>query len=127
MQLHGKKLAAASERTAERRELEVGAQRLSATVPALRSLQIQVEEHRGLGTTTHVRHVVVARAAAHFLITCGDPACDSLGHDITGEVMRALRSRAPTFESGDPCNGMIGQASCQRSIHYKLTAVYKTP
>jgi hypothetical protein len=124
--LHGKKQAAASERSAERRELDESAQRLKLMVPDLQSLRIQVEEHRGLGTTTHVRHVVIERAAARFVITCGDLACDSLGHDITGEVMRALRARSSTFASEDACSGMIGHASCRRSIQYRLIAVYKT-
>lgn len=124
MRLHGKRPTAANERTIERRELEEGAQRLSDAVPTLRSLRIQVEEQHGLGTISHVRHVIVGRAAAHFMIACGDAACNSLGHDVTYDVLRALRARMPAFEGRDHCNGMVGPASCQRLIVYKLTAVY---
>src|ERR1700681_2362044 len=83
-------------RFAERRRREDDAPRLSEQVPAVAALRLEVEERSGPVCTKHVRHLVVDRAAALFVLPCGDPHCCG-EHDITPAVMRALRAREATF------------------------------
>ncbi len=124
MQSNFRRSSPAALRSAERRQREDDAPRLKALVPPLVSLQIAVcEEHAG-GSSKHLKHVVVERAPALFIIPCGDATCQDGGHDITNEIMSALRGRA-TLASGDSgCGGMTGSAPCPRRIRFDLTAVY---
>lgn len=115
---------AAAQRSADRRKSEDDAPRLASEVPTLRSAKILVTELVPTGSTKHVKHVVVARAPALFVIPCGDPTCQDGGHDITGDLMYALRRRLTTAEGEDGCQGMSGSAQCGRSIKYQLIAEY---
>ncbi len=127
MHLHRKKNSATAQRSADRREREEQAPRLLTSVPVLKSLRISIEDRYPLGVTKHVRHVMVARAPALFVIACGDATCDSEGHDITSEVMRALYARSTTLESESRCDGNVGTAQCPRILHFKLQAEYAPP
>jgi hypothetical protein len=120
-----KKSITATQRSNERREREEQAPRLLTSVPGLSSLKISVEDRYGLGTTRHVRHVMVARAPALFVIPCGDATCDSAGHDITGTVMRALYARNKEFSGEQGCDGNVGSAQCSRVVHFRGVAEYK--
>jgi hypothetical protein len=124
MYVASKKRAALSQRAIERREREASAPRLSDCCPALSTLRIQVQDHYGLGVTKYVRHIPVERAPAYFVIACGDGACDSAGHDITHEVLFALRKGALEFSSEHACDGSIGKGVCTRTIHFTLNAEY---
>ena len=118
----------AAARFAERRRREDEAPRLTAEVPGLATLKMAVEERRGSVTTAeskHVRHVVVDRAPALFLVPCGDPACDGGGYDLTLRVMRELRARRTEFAVDDECLGSVGTARCGRMVHASVTATYK--
>ncbi len=116
----------ASERFAERRRLEDEAERLAATVPALRSLRLEVKQGREgvIAETKHVRHVVVARAPALFLLPCSDSACKDGGHDLTAPMLSELKRRVETFVLEDTCFGNVGTGSCGRILHVAATAAY---
>jgi hypothetical protein len=119
-----KKSQAAALRSAERKKREGEAPRLAVEVPALTSLRIEVTEHVPNGTSKHVKLVVIAHAPALFIITCGETACQDGGHDITREVMWALRSRQAEATGSGSCDGTIGNGHCTRRITYRMLAEY---
>jgi hypothetical protein len=114
-------------RFAERRRREDEARRLHTEVPRLCSLRLEIEEHRGSSTlaeTKHVRHVVVARAPALFVMPCGDPDCREGGHDLTDAVMQRLRERAIDFVVEHECGGDVRGARCDRVVRIHAAAAY---
>jgi len=115
-------------RFAERRRREDEAPKLHGQVPSLTSLEIRIEERAGwgVGATKHIRRIMVDRAPALFLVPCGDPRCAEGEHDLTIDVMRALRSRQTSFQGSDDCAGAIGTAACPRVVHFDATAEYET-
>jgi hypothetical protein len=123
------KQSAAAVRSAERRQREDEAPRLSQEVPELVSLSLEIEERSegiGLIQQKHVRRVVVDSAPALFLLPCGDPKCDQGGHDVTQSIMRALRAHNVEFEGEDGCNGSLGAGICRRILHYQGFAKYRS-
>ena len=122
-----KKVNAAAERSAQRREREGHAPRLAAEVPGLKSLRIEVVEHLPTGTTKHVKLVVVDHAPALFVIFCGDSDCHDGEHDLTREVMRSLRARESHLSGTSDCQGSIRGGNCHRRITYEVRAEYTTP
>lgn len=124
---NAKKGHAAAQRSADYRRREDEAPRLAAEVPTLTNLRIEVTEHGANGTTKHVKLVVVARAPALFVVGCGQAACLEGGHDITSEVMSALRSRRTEYRGESSCGGTTGSAPCTRTISYRVEAGYSDP
>jgi hypothetical protein len=116
--------SAAALRFADRRQREDEAPRLSDQVPGLTSLKFVIDERCGAAGTTHIRRFVVDRAAALFLVPCGDPRCMDGGHDLTTTVMRALRARETSFRGTDECPGSVGPSVCSRVVHFDATAEY---
>ena len=117
----------ASERFAERRRREDEAPRLREEIPNLRSLRLEVEEHRGssaVAETKHVRIVMVDRGPALFVLPCGDSECRDGGHDITSEVMDKLRRGTTAFTVEDRCYGNVRDVSCGRIVRVLATATY---
>ncbi len=112
-------------RFAERRRREDEAQKLCQQIPDLASLEIEIEERAGAGGTKHIRRFMIDHAPALFLVPCGDPRCTEGEHDLTHEVMRALRARQTSFRGKDECAGSIGSSSCLRVIHFDGTARYR--
>ena len=115
-------------RTAERRQREDEAPRLAATIPELQGLRLEVLEHSSSISHpeyTHVRHVVVANAPALFVMPCHDAQCKEGGHDLTQEILAALRRRNARFEGEDVCRGMVGSAGCSRILGYVAVATYQ--
>ncbi|HTB77122.1 MAG TPA: hypothetical protein VK762_27950 [Polyangiaceae bacterium] len=112
-------------RFAERRRREDEAQKLCQQVPDLASLEIVIEERSGAGGTKHIRRFMVDHAPALFLVACGDLRCTEGEHDLTHEIMRALRARQTSFRGSDACAGSIGPSSCLRVIHFEGTARYR--
>jgi hypothetical protein len=120
----------AAQRFADRRKREDDAPRLSVEIPALASLRLLVEERRGSITTAeskHVRHVMVDRAPALFVIPCGDPSCEAGGYDLTTPIMSALRAKRAEFSVEDECMGSVGGSGgrCGRVLTATGTATYK--
>jgi hypothetical protein len=115
-------------RTAERRQREDEAPRLAVTIPALQELRLEVLEHSpsiSHPEYTHVRHVVVANAPALFVMPCHNKECKEGGHDLTQEILAALRRRNARFEGEDVCRGTVGSASCSRVLGYVGVATYQ--
>lgn len=126
MHYHRKQSEAAL-RFAERRRREDEAPRLSAEVPKLKTLQLEIEERSGgssVAEPKHMRKVVVDHAPALFLIPCGDSRCKDGGHDITHLILRALRAGEAQFEGNDVCGGSQGSGQCSRVLHYLAKATY---
>jgi hypothetical protein len=118
----------AAQRFADRRKREDDAPRLVAEIPNLATLKMAIEERRGSVATAeskHLRHVVVDRAPALFILQCGDPSCDGGGYDLTSRIMRELRARRTEFEVDDECTGNVGNARCGRLVKAILTATYR--
>jgi len=114
-----------AQRFAERRRREDDAPRLHDQVPSLVSLKLDVEERCGVvGGTKHTRRIVVERAPALFLVPCSDPRCAGDEHDLTMDVMRALRSGATTFRGEDGCGGSVGPSPCSRVLGFEASATY---
>jgi hypothetical protein len=116
-----------AQRFAERRKREDEAPRLTAEVPGLQSLALEIEERTEGGPVaeaTHVRRVVVQHAPALFVLPCGDARCRDGGHDVTNDVMRALRAGETRFEGQDVCAGSVGTAQCSRVLRFVGVATY---
>ena len=116
-----------AQRFAERRRREDESPRLTAEVPQLQSLALEISEKSEGGPVaepTHVRRVVVQHAPALFLLPCGDARCRDGGHDITHAVMRALRAADTRFEGQDVCTGSVGTGPCSRTLHFVGIATY---
>jgi hypothetical protein len=117
----------AAQRFAERRRREDESPRLIAEVPRLQSLTLAIEERSQggpVGESTHVRRVVVQHAPALFFLPCGEGRCKDGGHDVTHDVMRALKAGETRFEGQDACAGSVGTAPCSRILHFVATATY---
>src|SRR5687768_12027770 len=115
-------------RTAERRQREDDAPRLAVTIPGLQGLRLEVLEHSSSiarPESAHVRHVVVANAPALFVMPCHDTQCKDGGHDLTHEILAALRRRNGRFEGEDACRGTVGSAGCSRTLGYSAVATYQ--
>ena len=120
---------AAAERTTERRRREDEAPRLSAAVPNLASLRLEMGEKRGdvgIAEVSHLRRVVVENAPALFLVPCGESSCRDGGHDITRAVIRGLEQGSTVYEGDDPCGGQTGTAPCARTLVFTAYATYKS-
>ncbi len=114
-------------RFAERRRREDEARRLHDEVPNLRTLKLEVEEHRREATiaeTRHVRHIIVDRAPALFELPCNDPACRDGGHDMTDAMAQRLRAQSTDFVLEDVCMGDVRGAPCGRVIRVIVSATY---
>ena len=116
-------------RTAERRQREDEAPRLAATIPALQKLRLEVLERSSSISRpehTHVRHVVVANAPALFVLPCHDTQCKDGGHDLTQEILSALRRQNVRFEGEGGCPGTVGSAGCSRILRYVAVATFQS-
>ncbi len=117
----------AARRVRERREEEDAAPRLREVASALRELSIKVRDQGETGAlagTEYVRHVVVAHAPALFVIPCTDATCVGGGHDVTADVLTALRRRDAEFTGEHACRGTRGTVACGRVMRYVAKATY---
>jgi hypothetical protein len=125
--VHNRRQSEAALRYAERKKLEDEAPRLSAEVPALRSLRLEIEERSGgslCAEPVHVRRIVVENAPALFVLPCGDSRCRDGGHDVTHAILRSLHAKETQFEGQDVCSGSQGSGQCSRVLHYVAVATY---
>ena len=114
-----------ADRSVERHGREDAAPRLHAEVPGLTSLQFDVEDGCGVvWGTRYTRRIVVDQAPALFLVPCGDPRCVGDAHDLTVEVMRALRSQETSFHGEEECAGSVGSSGCPHVLRFKAVASY---
>ena len=124
-----RRFSEAAQRAAERRQREDEAPRLLEKVPNLESLKLDVEE-RSAGASvpeaTHIRRIVVEHAPALFAIPCTDHACRDGGHDLTLQIMHALRANETEFTGEDACNGHLGPSSCRRVLKFVAHATYRS-
>ena len=119
--------AEASLRVAERRRREDEAPRLTAQVPGLETLRLEVVERSSSISrpeNAHVRHVVVPSAPALFVMPCRDPQCRDGGHDVTAQVMAALQRKRERFDGESACPGSVGSAGCARVLGFAGAATY---
>lgn len=123
--MHPRRNNPAAQRFAERRRREDEAPRLRDEAPQLISLRLEIDERGGSAAPKYVRHIAVDAAPALFLLPCGDPSCVDGGHDVTAEIMRALRSHSQSFDGTDDCVGSVGTSACSRVVHYSAFAVYR--
>jgi hypothetical protein len=117
----------ASRAAAERRQREDSAPRLRAEVSALETLKLQLEELRqgaSVPETVHVKHVAVEHAPALFHLPCLDSSCEGGGHDVTSQILAALRSKKARFQGEHACNGMTRAVGCTRVLRYVGHATY---
>jgi|HubBroStandDraft_1064217.scaffolds.fasta_scaffold520113_2 hypothetical protein len=114
----------AAQRFTDRRQREGDAPKLSAQVPGLSSLKLEVEEQFGAGAIRHTRRIVVDNAPALFLVPCGDPRCVNGEHDLTTQVMSALRAGQTSFKGQDECTGTLGSSVCLRVLRFGGNAEY---
>lgn len=114
-----------AERAAERRQREDAAPRLKEAVPHLDSLAIRFHEmfdDKTLAEGTHTRRVVVEHAPAHFEVPCANRECEGI-HDVTQELLRALRSTRLEFSGRHVCAG-CDKTRCGRVLCWVAVATY---
>jgi hypothetical protein len=100
---------------------------LTDKVPQLVSLQLEFEDRSGIvGGSKYLRRVLVDRAAALFLVPCGDARCTSDEHDITSGIMPFLLQGKTSFHGDDACGGSIGDTPCMRTLRFEAVATYTT-
>ena len=119
-----------AERTRQRQQREDEAPRLSNEIPDLTELKLTLAFRRGdtnIDESKHVRQVVIDRAPALFVVPCANRDCKDGGHDITSDVMRALRSHNAQFEGTSACNGSLGSAGapCTSVLGFSGQATYR--
>jgi hypothetical protein len=113
----------AKQRTVERRQREDHAPRLSAQVPRLAALRFEIEN----GDSKYTWPIIVERAPALFDIACTEHACRDGGHNLTWDIMAALRASAPLLKGEDVCHGQVGSGTCGRILRYVAVATYGGP
>ncbi|MCU0691841.1 MAG: hypothetical protein MUF54_10600 [Polyangiaceae bacterium] len=117
----------ARQHLAEHRARADEAPRLGIEVPSLQTLRLALSESRAgleIPGTSYAKLFVVHSAPAYFYVPCGDPRCKDGGHDITENVMAALRRSASYLEGTDSCLGQIGFSECARELRFIVTAVF---
>ena len=123
-----KRQTEAALQASERRQREDEAPRLRHEVNRLTGLRLVIEEYHGEGTIAavrHTRHIVIDHAPALFEIPCSEAGCKDGGHDLTLDIMGALRSAATEFEGEDTCYGQVGLGGCGRVLHFAAHATYR--
>jgi hypothetical protein len=112
----------------QRRQREDSAPRLHAVAPALVDLKFRlysVHNDQRIAGSQYMKVIPVLSAPAHFEIPCTDTRCKEGGHDLTYEILNALKTKEAEFEGEDACHGTTGSAQCGRSLKYTLSATYR--
>jgi hypothetical protein len=112
----------------ERWERENEAPRLLDVVGGLRSLRLELWEScdgEPTAGTRYIKHIIVARSAAHFEIPCSNPDCSGGGHDLSDELLAGLRKRQTRVRGTDACRGMVGDGPCKQILHYSASALFE--
>lgn len=53
--------------------------------------------------------------------------CEGGGHDISLEVMEALRARHQQLRGETTCPGMVCTGACTRKVRFAITATFDEP
>ena len=77
-----------------------------------------------MSESSHKKRVVVERAPALFVIPCANKECTDGGHDVTSDIMRALRAKMERFEGAHACGGTVANAPCSGVLRFTATAEY---
>lgn len=96
--------------------------------PDLTDLWFEVKERREgapVSEAGYIRRIMTAHAPALFLLPCGDSSCKDGEHDITSQVLSALRDGKSRFEGHDLCMGHTGAAQCRRELIFTGFATRK--
>ena len=111
----------------DRRQRERSAQRLTARVPTLATLRLDIAEGRDVISDgpKYARIITVATSPALFDLGCNDPSCRDGGHDLTSHVLRGLLEGKTHFTVDQRCQGSVGSADCGRNMHVEITATYR--
>ncbi len=111
----------------ERKQRERAAQRLTARIPTLATLRLDIAEGRGAisGGPKYARIITVETSPALFDLGCSDPSCRDGGHDLTSHVIRGLLEGKTHFEVDQRCEGNVGGADCGRTMHVDVSATYR--
>ena len=122
----GRRRQEALTRATERRAREDSSPRLRDEVPSLDALEIEVIESRfGAPEISHIRKVVVEHAPALFEMACGDRKCVGGGHDVTRQILAALKRGERTFVGEHVCGGTVAPDACQRVLRFSVRAEYR--
>jgi hypothetical protein len=116
-----------NEDVVERRRREDESPRLSAIVPDLQGLRLELSEARGQGQVEveHIRRVSVENAPSVFVLPCGEPRCKHGSYDLTHQLMSGLRRGEKRIEASDTCTGDVGTAQCGRVLKCIAIAEYR--
>lgn len=120
----------AAERAKERRLKEDAAPRLAKEVPSLRTMRLSISFRRGdtiVSDASYVRVVVVANAPLLFEIPCSDSYCQGGGHQLTQQILEALKAKRTAFQGEVPCHGTVGSSAtrCTSALIYQVEATYE--
>lgn len=122
----GRRRQEALARATERRQREDRSPRLREEVPELEALELEFTEARpGAPDVSHIRRVVVAHAAALFDVACGDRKCVDGGHDVTRDVLSALKRGDAAFSGEHVCHGTVAGVACSRVLRFSAHATYR--
>jgi len=117
----------AMQRAADRRDRENQAERLLLRIPNLKSLSFRIAERatdRSGMEVVYTKYIMVDRAPALFDIPCCERTCRGGGHDLTSEILQALKKGKTTFEGTDRCCGSIRDNGCPFELHFVAEATY---
>jgi hypothetical protein len=82
-------------------------------------------DDRAIPGMRRVRHIMVDQAAALFEIPCSDTKCEEGGHDVTEQVLAALRAGDKEFEGRHSCHGQASDGPCKRTLAFRGMAEYE--
>lgn len=111
----------------DRWKREDDAVRLKAEVPAISQLRLELfetEEGVEVPASRRVRHIIVDRAAALFEIACSTKDCEHGGHDITDQILPALKNGSVQVDGTHDCKGRIEEIPCIRTLAFTAYAKF---
>ena len=117
----------AAARRKARKERDDASPRLRAVVPAIVSLDLEIDVSRDgtvMQALRHVKRCPVEHAPAVFVIDCTDRECRDGGHDLTEEMLSQLRAGRERFHLEQRCPGRTSARDCGRVATVRAVATY---
>lgn len=109
------------------RQREDSSPRLHVMFPNLTSMRLRFEDRRTDGRSValpYTKHIVVSSAPAVFSVRCVEPRCNGR-HELTGLVLRGLRTSLTRTEGESICQGSVGDVPCDRTLVFICEAEYR--